>query len=65
MPCQQSLSLAHYQHYFEQLPIENQNAVIERWGLAEQDPKVRQQRIMLSGIRLGQTFVGIQPFTRL
>jgi cobaltochelatase CobN len=59
--CQQSLSLQQYQHYFEQLPAENQAAVIERWGEAEYDPKVRQQRIMLSGIRLGQTFVGIQP----
>jgi len=59
--CQQSLSLQQYQHYFEQLPVENQTAVIERWGKAKDDPKVRQQRIMLSGIRLGQTFVGIQP----
>ena len=59
--CQQSLALSTYQHYFAQLPLENQTAVLKRWGNAEDDPKVRQQRIMLSGIRLGETFVGIQP----
>ncbi len=59
--CQQSLSLADYQQYFEQLPKENQTAILEKWGAAEDDPKVRHGRIMLSGIRLGETFVGIQP----
>lgn len=59
--CQQSLSLETYQHYFEQLPLANQQAINERWGVAASDPKVRQDRIMLSGIRLGETFIGIQP----
>ncbi len=59
--CQQSLSIPTYQDYFQQLPQENQDEVLERWGQVENDPKVRQQRIMLSGIRLGKTFVGIQP----
>ena len=59
--CQQSISITRYQHYFAQLPKANQQAVLERWGEPEQDIKVRQQRIMISGIRLGETFVGVQP----
>ena len=59
--CQQSLSLARYQHYFSTLPIENQQAVLSRWGAIEDDIKVRNGRIMVAGIRLGETFVGVQP----
>ena len=59
--CQQSISLASYQHYFERLPNESQQAVLERWGEPKEDIKVRQERIMISGIRLGETFVGVQP----
>ena len=59
--CQQSISLDTYQQYFSKLPEENQQAVIQRWGTAEQDIKVRNERIMLAGIRLGETFVGVQP----
>ncbi|RRJ84512.1 cobaltochelatase subunit CobN [Aestuariirhabdus litorea] len=59
--CQQSLSLADYQRHFLQLPADSQRAVLERWGDPEQDPKYRQGRIMVAGIRLGDTFVGIQP----
>ena len=59
--CQQSLAIDEYQHYFQQLPIDNQQAIIERWGEVQNDPKVRHGRIMLSGVRLGETFVGIQP----
>jgi cobaltochelatase CobN len=61
LPCWQSISLAQYQQCFRQLPEQNQQAVLERWGPPEADPKCRSQRIMLAGIRLGQTFVGIQP----
>ncbi|HIO93651.1 MAG TPA: cobaltochelatase subunit CobN [Leucothrix mucor] len=59
--CQQSISLETYQQYFSQLPEESQQAVLERWGEPQQDIKVRQQRIMIAGIRLGETFVGVQP----
>lgn len=59
--CKQSISMEDYQQSFAQLPHTNQQAVIERWGLPEQDPKIRQGRIMISGLRLGETFVGIQP----
>ncbi|MDQ7014854.1 MAG: cobaltochelatase subunit CobN [Gammaproteobacteria bacterium] len=60
-PCYQSLSLADYRHHFTQLPSENQQAVLARWGEPEKDPKCRNGRLMLAGIRLGETFVGIQP----
>ncbi|RTZ65718.1 MAG: cobaltochelatase subunit CobN [Aquificaceae bacterium] len=59
--CQQSISLANYQHYFEQLPSESQQAVLQRWGEPQADIKVRSGRIMIAGIRLGETFVGVQP----
>ncbi|MBR7888278.1 cobaltochelatase subunit CobN [Marinomonas sp. A79] len=63
--CWQSLALDDYLHYFYQLPLESQNAVWDRWGAPENDHKCREQngerRIMLAGIRLGETFVGIQP----
>lgn len=61
LPCWQSLSLADYKRSFAQLPEDNQQAVLQRWGQPEADPKYRQGRLMLAGIRLGETFVGIQP----
>ena len=61
LPCWQSMALADYQFYFDQLPKENQDAIYQQWGTPEQDPKCRDGRLMLSGIRLGETFVGIQP----
>ncbi|MBX2809748.1 MAG: cobaltochelatase subunit CobN [Cellvibrionaceae bacterium] len=60
-PCWQSLPLADYQRAFAQLDPASQAAVMERWGPAEADPKYRQGRLMLSGMRLGNVFVGIQP----
>ncbi|MEC8484637.1 MAG: cobaltochelatase subunit CobN, partial [Pseudomonadota bacterium] len=63
--CWQSLSLNDYLTHFYQLPIEAQNAVWDRWGPPEEDHKCRavdgEWRMMLAGIRLGKTFVGIQP----
>lgn len=60
-PCWQSLSVENYRRYFETLPLENQQAVMAQWGPPENDPKCRNNRLMLAGIRLGETFVGIQP----
>ena len=59
--CQQSIALDTYQKYFKQLPSASQQAVLQRWGEPQDDIKVRQQRIMISGVRLGETFVGVQP----
>ncbi len=61
LPCWQSMSLEEYQHYFQRIPEACQQAVTERWGTPEQDPKCRNNRLMIAGMRLGETFVGIQP----
>lgn len=61
LPCWQSLDVELYQTFFQQLPAQNQTAILQQWGTPEQDPKYRDGRLMLSGIRLGETFVGIQP----
>jgi len=61
LPCWQSITLQDYQKHFVQLPIKSQQAVLERWGDPELDPKCRNGRLMLAGIRLGETFIGIQP----
>ena len=61
LPCWQSISLEDYQRCFSRLPQACQQAVLEQWGEPEKDIKYRQGRLMLSGIRLGETFVGIQP----
>jgi len=61
LPCWQSIGLDEYLFHFKKLPLENQQSVWEKWGHPEQDPKCRNGRLMLAGIRLGETFVGIQP----
>ncbi|MFT2110141.1 cobaltochelatase subunit CobN [Marinomonas sp. 2405UD68-3] len=63
--CWQSLSLEDYKRHFNALPAESKSAVLDRWGPPEDDHKCRVQndeaRMMLAGIRLGKTFIGIQP----
>ena len=61
LPCWQSISLEDYESYFNHLPIESQKAVVQQWGHPESDPKCRKNRLMIAGMRLGETFVGIQP----
>ncbi|WP_413795052.1 MULTISPECIES: cobaltochelatase subunit CobN [unclassified Pseudomonas] len=60
-PCHQSLALAEYQALFDALPEANRQAVLARWGSPERDPMFREGRLMVAGLRLGLTFVGIQP----
>jgi cobaltochelatase CobN len=60
-PAEQSLTLDEYSDFLRSLPESVARAVHERWGPPERDPRVRAGRIMVSGIRVGQTFVGIQP----
>lgn len=60
-PCWQSLSLAQYREWFAQMPTANQHAIVQRWGEPEADPACRQGRLMISGVRLGHVFVGVQP----
>ena len=61
LACWQSLSLTDYKAAFATLPQVSQQAITDRWGLPENDIKCRDGRLMISGIRLGETFVGIQP----
>ena len=60
-PCMQSMALDDYLAAFARLPEANQQAVRERWGEPQQDPMFRGGRMMVAGLRLGLTFVGIQP----
>ncbi|ASJ71829.1 cobaltochelatase subunit CobN [Granulosicoccus antarcticus] len=60
-PARQSLALADYLAFFDTLPEVNRTALIDRWGLPEQDPMLRQGRFMIAGLRCGKVFVGIQP----
>ncbi|CAH0224359.1 cobaltochelatase subunit CobN [Pseudomonas mediterranea] len=60
-PCHQSLVLNAYQAMFDALPEANRLAVLDRWGPPETDPMFRAGRLMIAGLRLGLTFVGIQP----
>ncbi|MCG6576706.1 cobaltochelatase subunit CobN [Pseudomonas sp. AF32] len=60
-PCHQSLTLEAYRAMFDALPEANRRAVFERWGGPEQDPMFREGCLMIAGLRLGLTFVGIQP----
>ncbi|EPC02399.1 cobaltochelatase subunit CobN [Litchfieldella anticariensis FP35 = DSM 16096] len=59
--CWQSIGLDDYLEWFQTLPAPLQEAVWTRWGAPSDDPKCRQGRLMIAGIRLGETFVGIQP----
>ncbi|MBZ5488976.1 cobaltochelatase subunit CobN [Halomonas aquamarina] len=59
--CWQSIGVDEYRAWFEALPQALQSAVTSRWGAPEDDPKYRSGRLMIAGVRLGETFVGIQP----
>jgi cobaltochelatase CobN len=60
-PCHQSLAMDDYLAAFARLPQANQDAVRARWGEPHSDPMCRNGRMMVAGLRLGLTFVGIQP----
>ncbi|GGX95653.1 cobaltochelatase subunit CobN [Litchfieldella qijiaojingensis] len=59
--CWQSIGLDDYLEWFQTLSEALQEAVCRRWGAPSEDPKCRQGRLMIAGVRLGETFVGIQP----
>ena len=60
-PCAQSMALDDYLAAFALLPEANQDAVRKRWGEPAADPMFRNGRMMIAGLRMGLTFVGIQP----
>lgn len=60
-PCQQSLAVDDYAAFLAQLPAPVTGAVRDRWGPPERDPMARDGRLMVSGVRFGNAFVGVQP----
>ncbi|WP_413175273.1 cobaltochelatase subunit CobN [Anabaena azotica] len=62
-PVNQSLSVEEYQKYFSTLPAAVQQGIIQRWGLGTGDWGLgnSQSSIPISGIQLGNIFVGVQP----
>ena len=60
-PAFQSLALQDYERSLSSLPEAMRAQVDALWGPPQNDPMVRQGRIMIPGLRLGQVFVGIQP----
>ena len=60
-PCAQSMAMPDYLAAFARLPVANQIAVRERWGEPQADPMCRAGRMMIAGLRFGESFVGIQP----
>lgn len=60
-PVGQSLDIATYEAWFAGLPAASQAAVTERWGPPSADPRYRDGRIEIAGLRFGNVFVGPQP----
>jgi cobaltochelatase CobN len=60
-PARQSLSLEEYRDFYAGLPSELRAAVERRWGPAERDPRQRDGRLVIAGLELGATFLGVQP----
>ncbi|MBE9117294.1 cobaltochelatase subunit CobN [Lusitaniella coriacea LEGE 07157] len=54
-PVLQSLSQQNYEQYFNTLPQNVREAIFDRWGKIDTFP------IPISGIQLGNIFIGIQP----
>jgi cobaltochelatase CobN len=64
--CYQSLSLEEYQQYWETLPNTVQQGISNRWGnvgAVREGGAIRESplQIDISGIQLGNIFIGIQP----
>ncbi len=67
LPVHQSVSWEEYQEYFASLPPAVQQGISERWGMGHGEEFISnpmpnaQCPIPISGIQLGNVFVGIQP----
>ena len=58
-PVNQSISCSEYEQYFQTLPLETQQEITQRWGDIPEVNNVTSYPI--SGIQLGNIFMGIQP----
>ena len=56
-----TIPLSDYQQWFETLPEELQNEVIEKWGPAPGSVMVYDGKIVIPGLMFGNIFVGAQP----
>ena len=57
----ETLSLSHYNGFFDSLPKVIQGKVTERWGAPEADPFFLSHSFALPLMRFGNVIVGIQP----
>ncbi len=59
----ETISLNQYKAFFKRLPIAIQKEIEDRWGAPENDPYFAKELVAfaLPLMRLGETFVGIQP----
>jgi len=57
----QSLSFEAYQQYFLTLPLSIQTAIKDRWNNHFQEKQKTSKGFAISGIQLGNIFIGIQP----
>jgi cobaltochelatase CobN len=57
----ETLSLADYRRYFDELPDIVKDAVGDRWGAPEDDPHIVEENFRLALHRFGNQVVGIQP----
>ncbi|MGK7879355.1 MAG: cobaltochelatase subunit CobN [Crocosphaera sp.] len=58
-PINQSITCTEYEQYFQNLPSETQQQITQRWGDIPEVNNVNSYPI--SGIQLGNIFIGIQP----
>jgi cobaltochelatase CobN len=61
VPRADEVPLGRYREWFEGLPREARERVLEAWGEPEEDPRVVDGALPIFGLDLGDVFVGFQP----
>ncbi|MHC1580171.1 MAG: cobaltochelatase subunit CobN, partial [Methanopyraceae archaeon] len=61
VPRADEVPLGRYREWFEGLPREARERVLEAWGKPEEDPLVVDGALPIFGLDLGDVFVGFQP----
>jgi len=61
VPRVDEVPLERYREWFEELPKEARERVLEAWGEPEEDPRVVDGALPIFGLDLGDVFVGFQP----
>src|SRR3546814_17629850 len=60
-PGRELYAVTEYTRVFTRLPEPVREAIIARWGAAEDDPFVEGQAFRLAAFRLGKVVIGLQP----